>query len=169
MNNKFTRFIVFAFKELTIGIELFCRYSARRRRNKPQYFNPWETPVIGKYVSLQNTLLDCANKITIEDYVFFGHDVMLLTARHDYTKLLLERRKTVISKPIYIKKGAWICSRAVVLGGVTVGEHSVVGAGSIVTHDVPPYSVVGGNPARVIKHTKKSSNSSALSGKSFEL
>jgi acetyltransferase-like isoleucine patch superfamily enzyme len=155
MKNKFTKFISLAFKEFTVGLKLFSSQSARRKRNKPQYFNPWVTPFIGEHVSLQNTLLDCANKITIEDYVFFGHDVFLLTARHDYSKFLLQRQKTVISKPIHIKKGAWIGSRAIVFGGVTVGEHSVVGAGSIVTHDVPPYSVVGGNPARVVKYIKK--------------
>ncbi|WP_418386223.1 acyltransferase, partial [Akkermansia sp.] len=51
-----------------------------------------------------------------------------------------------------IKKGAWICSRAVLCPGVTVGEGAVVGAGSVVTKDVGPHTLVGGNPAAFIKN-----------------
>ena len=57
----------------------------------------------------------------------------------------------VISKPIHICEKAWIGMNVIVLKGVTIGEGAVVGAGSVVTRDVPPYTVVGGNPATVLK------------------
>jgi acetyltransferase-like isoleucine patch superfamily enzyme len=50
-----------------------------------------------------------------------------------------------------IEKGVWIAAGATIIGGVTVGENSVVAAGSVVTEDVPPNTLVGGNPARVIR------------------
>ena len=60
------------------------------------------------------------------------------------------------TRPITIGDDVWIGSRVIILGGVNVGNGAVIGAGSVVTHDVPPYSVVGGNPARIIKSRKQS-------------
>jgi acetyltransferase-like isoleucine patch superfamily enzyme len=55
------------------------------------------------------------------------------------------------SLPIHIKKGAWIGAGSIILHGVTIGEYSVVAAGAVVTKNVPPYTVVAGVPARVVK------------------
>jgi acetyltransferase-like isoleucine patch superfamily enzyme len=63
----------------------------------------------------------------------------------------LQRRAATIGKPIVIEKSVWIAAGATIIGGVTVGENSVVAAGSVVTKDVPPNTLVGGNPARVIR------------------
>ncbi len=112
-------------------------------------------PIIGKNCVLGwGSVIDCLNQVTIGDYVFFGHRVMVLTGMHDYTKFGQARQDAVTSKPVTIKTGAWICSGAIILPGVTVGEHAVVAAGSVVTRDVLPYTVVGGNPAKVIKEIK---------------
>ena len=54
-------------------------------------------------------------------------------------------------QPIHIGNDVWIGTRAIILSGVTVGDHSVVGAGAVVTKDVPPYAVVGGVPAKILK------------------
>ena len=61
------------------------------------------------------------------------------------------RRDGVIAKPIVIERNVWIAAGATIIGGVTVGENSVVAAGSVVTHDVARNTLVGGNPARVIR------------------
>ena len=58
---------------------------------------------------------------------------------------------TTASAPVRIRRGAWIGARAIVLKGVTVGVGSVVGAGAVVTKDVPDWTIVAGNPARVIR------------------
>jgi len=58
---------------------------------------------------------------------------------------------TVATAPVKISNKAWIGVRAIVLKGVTIGEGAVVGAGSIVTSDVPPWTIVAGNPARIIR------------------
>lgn len=113
---------------------------------------------IGNNVQLVNTFIDARGGVTIEDYVFFGHDVMLLTPRHNYHKTGLERQQEIEAAEIRIEKHAWVSSRSVVLGGVTIGEGAVVAAGSIVTKDVPAYHIVGGNPAKLIKKIDNPSN-----------
>lgn len=85
--------------------------------------------------------------ITIDGCVQIAPQVTLITVNHD-----LKDKSILKCKPIHIKKGAWIGARATILAGVTIGENSVVGAGAIVTRDVPDNVVVVGNPAKVIKN-----------------
>jgi acetyltransferase-like isoleucine patch superfamily enzyme len=91
--------------------------------------------------------------ITIEDYVFFGHGVSLITGTHDYQKFNLERQLSFpeAGRDIVVRQGAWIASNATILAPCTIGGHSVVAAGSLVKADVPPYTIVAGVPAKVIK------------------
>lgn len=96
-------------------------------------------------------VIDCIDKVTIERDAFTGHNVALLTGGHDYTKFGQERKGSTVKGPIHIKEGAWIGSFAIILGGVTIGRHSVIGAGAVVTKDVPDYEVWGGVPAKKIK------------------
>jgi maltose O-acetyltransferase len=104
---------------------------------------------IGKhtYINANCVLLDGA-ELVLEDNVLVGPGVQLLTVTHPKDA---ERRKQgwMIAKPIHIKAGAWIGGGAIILPGVTVGKNAVVGAGSIVTRDVPDHSTVAGNPARI--------------------
>ena len=60
--------------------------------------------------------------------------------------------ETTNSSPVIIKKGVWIGARSIVLKGVTIGEGAVIGSGSVVTKDIPPYTINAGNPARVIRY-----------------
>jgi len=66
-----------------------------------------------------------------------------IAGRHDWSK--------VETAPVHIRKGAWLGARVIVTKGVTIGEGAVCGMGSVVTKDVPPYTVVAGNPARIIR------------------
>jgi acetyltransferase-like isoleucine patch superfamily enzyme len=103
-------------------------------------------------VKLASTLCGCEADIVIHENVFFGYRVMLLTPQHEVNQVGLDRQKAITAKPINIHKNAWIASGAIILGGVTIGEGSVVAAGAVVDKDVPPFAIVGGVPAKIIGH-----------------
>ena len=86
--------------------------------------------------------------ITIDDGAQIGHNVVIATLNHNF---IPEKRRNMFAKPVHIGKNVWIGSNSTVLPGITIGENAVVGAGSVVTKDVPPMTVVAGNPARIIK------------------
>lgn len=86
--------------------------------------------------------------ITIEDNVLIGPRVNLVTEDHPVDPAT---RRTLVLKPITIKRNAWIAANATILPGVTVGENAVVAAGALVNKDVPANTVVAGVPAKVIK------------------
>lgn len=87
--------------------------------------------------------------LDIADDVMIGPNVSIITAGHPVEPL--QRRSMTIGKPIAIERNVWIAAGATIIGGVTVGENSVVAAGAVVTRSVPPNTLVGGNPARVIR------------------
>lgn len=87
--------------------------------------------------------------LDIADDVIIGPNVSIITASHPLEPS--HRRAATIGKPIVIERNVWIAAGATIVGGVTIGENSVVAAGSVVTKYVPPNTLVGGNPARVIR------------------
>lgn len=86
--------------------------------------------------------------IRIGDGVLVGHNVVLATLNHDMDP---KKRSTLHPSPIHIKDNAWIGANATVLPGVTIGEGAIIAAGAVVTRDVAPNVVVGGNPAKQLK------------------
>ena len=87
--------------------------------------------------------------IFIEDGALIGHNVVLATLNH---AMRPERRGDMLPAPIHIGKRVWIGSNAAVLPGVTIGDGAIVAAGAVVTRDVPENTIVGGVPARVLRH-----------------
>lgn len=87
--------------------------------------------------------------LDIADDVMIGPNVSLITTGHPLDPS--QRCSITIGKPIVVERNVWIATGATIIGGVTVGENSVVAAGSVVTRDVPPNTLVGGNPARIIR------------------
>jgi galactoside O-acetyltransferase len=105
---------------------------------------------IGRRVFVnQNCTFYDLGGIDIADDVMIGPNVSLITSGHPIEPS--RRRDGVTARPIVIGRNVWIAAGATVIGGVTVGENSVVAAGSVVTRDVPPDTLVGGNPARIIR------------------
>lgn len=116
----------------------------------PFYTTGGENIRIGRNVFInQNCTMYDLGGIDIADDVMIGPNVSIITSGHPIEPS--QRRACVIAKPIVIEKNVWIAAGATILGGVTVGENSVVAAGSVVTRHVPPNTLVGGNPARVIR------------------
>lgn len=115
--------------------------------------------VIGNYVGISSACIWSESEIRIGNHVNIGGDCLIMdTDAHpiDY----LERRKPVTnentpSSPVYIKDDAWIGARCIILKGVTIGERSVIGAGSIVTSDIPADCIAAGNPCRMIRKIEK--------------
>ena len=90
--------------------------------------------------------------IIIEDDVFIGPHCVLATEYHPEEPAT---RHSLLTKPIVVKRNAWLGANVTVLAGVTIGENAIVAAGSVVTKDVPDNMVVAGSPARVIREIKK--------------
>lgn len=93
--------------------------------------------------------------VTIEDEVFIGHGVMFINDRypHAASNGKLQTKEDWVLIPTLVKRGASIGSNATILCGVTIGEGAIVGAGSVVTHDVPDHTIVAGNPAHFLRST----------------
>lgn len=96
--------------------------------------------------------------ITIGSGTIISRNVEIWTSNHNYDSedlMTIPYDKRFIYKLVTIQENVWIGSRVIILPGVTIGEGAVIGAGSVVSKDVPPYAVVGGNPAKVLKYRNK--------------
>ena len=95
--------------------------------------------------------------VTIYGGLLMGEDVLFQGGGHSFSNpdVSIGSEGEMPDSPLEICEDVWIGARAIVLPGCTrIGAHSIIGAGSVVTHDVPDYSIVGGNPAKVIKMRK---------------
>jgi acetyltransferase-like isoleucine patch superfamily enzyme len=123
---------------------------------------------VGEYALVHGARIICDSEIIIGDYALISWNVVLMdtyrvpfdaTKRRQELALVPTRQPRlaaaeVPAQPIHIERNVWIGFDSCVLPGVTVGEGSVIGARSVVAEDVPPYTVVAGNPARVLRRLK---------------
>ena len=108
---------------------------------------------IGRNVKISSHTFICEG-VTIEDEVFIGHGVMFINDRYPRATTPTGGLQTEADWkciPTLVSHCASIGSNATILCGVTIGEGAIIGAGSVVTHDVPPWTIVAGNPARIIR------------------
>lgn len=113
--------------------------------------------IIGDNVGITGSTINATKEIIIGNYVTIGSGC-LITDTDSHSLDEKERRENNYSNcksmPIHIGDDVFIGARSIILKGVTIGNGAVVGAGAVVTKDVPPYAVVGGNPAKVIRYLK---------------
>jgi UDP-2-acetamido-3-amino-2,3-dideoxy-glucuronate N-acetyltransferase len=120
---------------------------------------------IGRRCKVSSHTFICEG-VTIEDEVFVGHNVTFINDLFPRSTAAgggLQTEADWECRPTLIKRGASIGSSATLLCGITVGEHALIGAGSVVTRDVPPYAVVAGNPARVLRTLPRKDHENPIS------
>jgi acetyltransferase-like isoleucine patch superfamily enzyme len=108
---------------------------------------------VGKRCKITSHTVVCEG-VTIEDHVFIGHGVVFINDSYPRATSAvgeLQTEKDWKVEPTLVKTGASIGSNVTVLANVVIGEHAIVGAGSVVTKDVAPYTIVAGNPARALR------------------
>ena len=100
-------------------------------------------------IGMGNTII---GPVTIGNHVIFAQNIVVSALNHEYRNINFPiHEQKILTNPVVIEDECWIAANVVILAGVTIGKHSVVAAGAIVTKSIPPYSVAAGNPARVIK------------------
>lgn len=110
----------------------------------------------------QQCILVGEEKITIQDNVTIGFRCMIITSNNEIHLDPTTKQRAHYDEPIVIENDVWIGAGATILSGVTVGEGSVVAAGAVVTKDVPPFTLVGEVPARIIKQIDRDDTYSSI-------
>lgn len=107
---------------------------------------------------------------TMGSHVMMGPDVMIFSRNHQHSRLdvTMDMQGQTKDAPVRICDDVWIGARVILLPGVTIGSGSIVAAGAVVTKDVPPLSIVGGNPARVVRYRTASLHSNEQMSLSVE-
>lgn len=144
-----------------------CRHIFTRDENhqaerlnveKGAYFGNGVDFKVGKEVGLGKNFKSLNRVVTIDDYLMMGEDVLFLGGNHgmDRTDIPMGHQGNSGKTPLHIAGDVWIGARAIILPGCQrIGYGAVVGAGAVVTKDVPDWAVVGGNPAKVIRNRKE--------------
>jgi len=112
---------------------------------------------VGKRCKISSHTFICEG-VTIEDDIFIGHSVTFINDTYPRSTTVdggLQTEADWKLERTLIKKGASIGSGATILSNITIGENAIVGAGSVVTKDVPPYCIVAGNPAKVLRYIEQ--------------
>jgi acetyltransferase-like isoleucine patch superfamily enzyme len=108
--------------------------------------SPWKLSIGSNSIIGHNALLDARSGLTIGENVNLSNEVMIWSLHHDYN----DPDFAAVGSPVTIEDYVWLCSRCIILPGVTIGKGAVVAAGAVVHKNVLPYTVVGGIPAKVI-------------------
>lgn len=132
-----------------------------------EFIGPLKNFEIGDKVTIgYGSILFACEKITIKDNAMIAVGAIIHTSTHDLAEHPMWRYR--VDRPVTIGRHAWLGAGAIILPGVQIGDYSVVGAGSVVTANVPEGCVVAGNPARIIKVRQPSSYSRPPSILEFE-
>jgi maltose O-acetyltransferase len=140
------------FKELGYGSTIFI--STNVKLIFPQGIE------LGSHVGIaRDCVLDGRGGIKIGDYTIIGFESIILTCTHNSNRKDIPiREQGMFTAPVIIGKDVWVGARVSILPGVTIGNGVIIGINSVVTKDVPPKTIVGGIPARIIKDREGETN-----------
>ncbi len=133
---------------LSCGEDIICKNKC--------YFGKGQRLSVGDRSQLgQNSRLN--GEITLGDDVIMGPDVVMMATSHAYSKtdIPINKQGELPERGIKIGDDVWIGTRVLILPGVSIGSHVIIGGGAVVTKSFPAYSVIGGNPAKLIKFRKR--------------
>ena len=119
----------------------------------PSVFN--RNVYLGDYCNFNGFIVQGKGKLQIGNYFHSGIECMVITSNHNYEGEAIPYDDTHICKTTTIGDFVWFGNRVTVVSGVTIGDGAIVAAGAVVTKNVPPYAIVGGNPAKIIKYRDK--------------
>ncbi|MCV6639459.1 acyltransferase [Candidatus Albibeggiatoa sp. nov. NOAA] len=141
---------------MTINTQLFACTGKNICIQEPCLIDYPEGLHLGDNIHIgRGTEMQAAGGIHIGNNVVIAYQCVLWTVDHRYEGELLPYDYARIRKPIHIEDNVWIGRNVIIRGGVTIGEGAVVAMGSVVTRDIPPLAVVGGNPAKILKYRDK--------------
>ena len=151
--------------QLSIGRNFACNNKFTSNSlgcSQPCFFNVMGELDIGDNVGISGSTICARTKVTIGNNVLIGSGCLINDSDShplDYLERRANSYKSLVSKPITICDDVFIGARSIILKGVTIGQGAVVGAGSVVAKDVEPFTIVAGNPARVIRKTNNEDSS----------
>lgn len=145
MRAIFTQFVKVSVK--SYGIDLGVNFYTRLTKNT----------VLGNNVNFNGTIIRGNGNVIIGDNFHSGKDILMINSYHKYedANAIPYDTKESINKDIIIEDNVWIGDRAIILGGVTLGEGCIIQAGAVVTKSIEPFGIAGGNPAKVFKFRNK--------------
>ncbi|MCR5809454.1 MAG: acyltransferase [Clostridiales bacterium] len=142
-------------ERIVVGRDTFIGGGSELLAYKNHFERPLDSKlIIGSHVRITaRCRITCAGTIRIGDDALFGPDVFITDHNHgmDPEAPGGYSPQDITIRDVTIEEGVWIGQRACILPGVTIGAHSIIGVNSVVTHDIPPFSIAVGSPARVIK------------------
>lgn len=160
---RLLRFLYHYYRKRKLGFRRwYCRtiakhhlrsYGVDLRVNNPCVFEGDVS--VGNHCNFNGMKVLGGGKITFGDYFHSGIECMIITQNHNYDGEMIPYDNTYIRKNINIGDCVWFGNRVLVVGNVTIGEGAIIAAGAVVSNDVPPLAIVGGNPAKVIKFRDK--------------
>lgn len=116
-------------------------------------FDNGEIQIGTNFSATEYLRLTSKNKVTIGDNVLLGSSVTILDCNHGMNPEVVKgyNRQEMLLDEVHIEDGVWCGDHVIILPGVTIGQHSIIGAGSVVTKSIPEYCIAAGNPAKIIK------------------
>lgn len=140
---------------------IFSRCGVKVNVENKAYFGNGKDFRVGNEVGLGTNFKSLNRIVTIGNYLMMSEDVLFLGGNHsnENTDIPMGHQQTGIKTPLAIDDDVWIGARVIVLPGCQkIGKGVIIGAGSVVTKDIPDYAIVGGNPARIIRYRKNEMN-----------